>query len=71
MITTIQLTNETKEKIASFGGKVESYDKILQRIYDMAVKTQLREFLMSSENCIPVKEALERAKAKYGDSDNR
>ena len=61
MVTTIQLGNETKKKIASFGVKGESYDKILQRIYDMAVKTQLKEFLMSSENTIPIKEAIKEA----------
>jgi hypothetical protein len=50
--TTIQLSKETKEKISSFGMKGESYDKILNRIYFLAVKEQLKEFLMSSENCI-------------------
>ena len=64
-ITTIQLTKETKEKISSFGTKGESYDKILKRIYDLAVKEQLREFLMSDKGYIPVKEALQRAKAKW------
>lgn len=51
-ITTIQLSNETKRKLSSFGVKGESYDQILQRIYSMAVKTQLRELLMNSENTI-------------------
>ena len=50
--TTIQLSNETKKKLSSFGVKGESYDQILQRIYKMAVKTQLRELLMNSENTI-------------------
>jgi hypothetical protein len=51
-ITTIQLSNETKRKISTFGVKGESYDQILQRIYNMAVKTQLRELLMSSEDTV-------------------
>ena len=55
-ITTIQLNEETKKKIASFGDKSESYDVILQRIYEMAVKMQLREFLMSSENTVTIDE---------------
>ena len=50
--TTIQLSNEMKEKIASFGMKHESYEVILRRMFDLAVKEQLRDFLMSSENCI-------------------
>jgi hypothetical protein len=64
-ITTIQLSKETKDKISSFGVKGESYDEILKRIYSLAVKDQLREFLMSSDNCVPVKDALERAKKKW------
>jgi len=55
-ITTIQLSNETKDKISSFGTKGESYDKILQRIYSFAVREQLKEFMMSSENCISLEE---------------
>jgi len=65
MITTIQLSNETKDKIASFGSKGESCDRILQRIYDMAVKTQLREFLISSEDTVTIEETIEEAKRKW------
>lgn len=64
-ITTIQLSEETKRKIASFGDKSESYDKILRKIYSLAVKEQIREFLLSDEGCVPVKEALERAKKRW------
>jgi hypothetical protein len=64
-ITTIQLSKEIKDKISSFGVKGESYDEILKRIYALAVKDQLREFVMSSDNCVPVKDALERAKKKW------
>lgn len=55
-ISTIQLSKETKEKISSFGVKGESYDEILKRIYSLAVKEQLREFLLSSENTISLDE---------------
>jgi len=64
-ITTIQLTKETKKKISSFGMKGESYDEILQRIYNMAVKTQLREFLMSSKNTISIEEARKEVEKKW------
>ena len=63
--TTIQLTKETKEKLSSFGVKGESYDKILRRVYALAVKEQLRQFLMSDEGDVSVKDALERAKARW------
>jgi len=51
-ITTIQLSNETKKKLSSFGVKGESYDQIIQKIYNMAVKTQFRELLMNSEDTV-------------------
>lgn len=63
--TTIQLSTELKQKIGTFGSKGESYDTILRRVYDLAVKEHLRQFLMSSEECIPVKDALDRAKKKW------
>ena len=38
--------------------KGESYDKILRRIYSLAVKEQLREFLMFDEGFIPIEDAI-------------
>ena len=64
-ITTIQLSRETKEKIASFGAKGESYDDILKRIYSLAVKEQLKEFLMSDEGFIPIEDAIKEADKKW------
>ncbi len=42
--------------ISSFGMKGETFETIIKRIYNLAVKEQLREFLMSSENCISLEE---------------
>ena len=64
-ITTIQLSQEMKERIASFGSKSDTYEIILDRIYSLAVKEQLREFLMSSENCISIEEAIKEADEKW------
>lgn len=64
-ITTIRLSKETKGKIATFGKNGESYDEILKRIYALAVKEQLREFLMSSEGFIPIEEAIKEAENKW------
>ena len=50
--TTIQISRELKEKIGSFGSKNDTYETILKRLYDIAAKEQLKEFLMSSENTI-------------------
>ena len=64
-ITTIQLSKETKEKISSFGAKGESYDQILEKIYSLAVKEQLRNFLMSDEGFIPIEDAIKEANQKW------
>ncbi len=64
-ITTIQLKKETKDKISSFGMKGESYDDILKRIYALAVKEQLKEFLMSDEGFIPIEDAMKEAEKKW------
>jgi hypothetical protein len=52
MASTIRVSNVVKEKIASFGLKGESYDQIISRIYDLAVKEHMRQVLMSSEKYI-------------------
>ena len=64
-ITTIQLSKETKGKISSFGIKGESYDEILKRIYSLAVKEQLKEFLLSSEDTISIEDARKEADKKW------
>ncbi|MFH1311399.1 MAG: hypothetical protein ABIH65_03280 [Nanoarchaeota archaeon] len=64
-ITTIQLSKETKEKISSLGAKGESYDDIIQRIYSIAIKEQLREFLMSDKGFVPIEEAIKEADKKW------
>lgn len=64
-ITTIQVSKEMKEKIASFGTKGESYEEILKRVYSLAVKEQLREFLMSEKGFVPIEEAIKEADKKW------
>lgn len=64
-VTTIQLSKETKNKIASFGNKGESYDEIVQRIYSLAVKEQIRNFLMSDEGFVPIEDAIKEADKRW------
>jgi hypothetical protein len=65
MATTIQLSQETKSLLGTFGTKEDTYDDIVKRMYSLAVKEQLREFLLSSENSIPIDEAIKRAKKQW------
>ena len=64
--TTIQLSTETRDKISSFGLKGESYDDNLKRIYNAAVKEQLRVFLMApNEEFISIAEARKELNKKW------
>ena len=65
MVTTIQLSQETKNLVDTFGTKKDTYEVIIQRMYHLAIKEQLREFLLSSEGTIPIDEAIKRAKKKW------
>lgn len=65
MATTIQVSQETKNLIGTFGTKEDTYEDIIKRMYDLAVKEQLKEFLMSSEGTIPIDEAIKRAKDRW------
>ena len=60
MNTTIQLSKETKDLISTFGTKEDTYEDILRRMYILAVKEQLHEFLMSSDKSITLEEARKR-----------
>ena len=62
MTPRIRLSNETKRLIRRFGSKQDTYEKIIKKMYTLAVKGQLREFLMSSKNTISIKEALAKVK---------
>lgn len=64
-ISTIQLSKETKEKISSFGSKGESYDQILNRIYSIAVKEQIRTFLMEDKDTLTLKEFKKEVEKKW------
>lgn len=65
MNTTIQISQETKKLISTFGSKEETYEEIIKRIYSMAVKEQLREFLMSSEGTLTIDEAIKKVNEEW------
>ena len=65
MATTIQLSEKTKALIATFGTKEDTYEDILKRMHRLALKEQLREFLMSSENTISLDDARKRLAKRW------
>jgi hypothetical protein len=65
MKSTIQISSETKKLISSFGTKEETYEDIIKRIYNLAVKEQLRQFLMPSDRYSPIDEAITEAEKRW------
>ena len=65
MSSTIQISKETKNLISSFGTKEDTYEDIIKRMYSLAVKEQLREFLMSSKNTLTIEDARKRLSKKW------
>ena len=65
MATTIQLSEETKSLLNTFGSKEDTYEDIIKRLYTLAVKEQLREFLLSSDDAIPIDDAIKRARKQW------
>ena len=65
MNSTIQLSKETKELIGTFGTKEDTYEDIIRKMYSMAVKEQLRQFLMSSKGTLTLDEARTRLSKKW------
>lgn len=65
MASTIQLSHETKSMISSFGMKGETFEIIIRRIYDLAVKEQLRQFLMPSDRFISLDEFEKEVNKKW------
>ncbi len=65
MNTTIQISQKTKELISTFGTKEDTYEDIVKRMYELAIKEQLREFLMSTEGYVPIEDAIKEAERKW------
>ena len=64
MNTTIQISMETKEKIKTFGKKGETYEDIINRLYNLVVEDQLKAFIHEKKS-IPIDDAIKRAKKKW------
>jgi hypothetical protein len=63
-VSTIQVDQETKAKLQSFGKKGETYQDIINRLYTIAVREQLRQYV-SETPTVPIDDAISRAKKKW------
>ena len=65
MNTTIAISTDIREDIKEFGSKGETYDEILRKLLNNAKERQLQELLMDESDCIPIEDALKRAKKRW------
>lgn len=65
MNTTIAISTDIREQLKEFGTKGETYDEILAKLLTSAKERQLQELLMDTTNCVPIEEALSRAKKRW------
>jgi hypothetical protein len=65
MKSSIQLSKETKELISTFGSKEDTYEDIIKRMYRLAVKEHLNEFLFSSKDTISLTQARKELDHKW------
>ena len=65
MNTTISISKDVRDKIKEFGSKGDTYTDILDKLYESAKQRQLQDLLMDTENCIPIEEALKKAKKRW------
>jgi predicted CopG family antitoxin len=64
-MTTIALPKEVKEKIRELGMMGENYSDVILRLMEGAREKMLHDFLMSSEGCVSIDDAIKEAKEKW------
>lgn len=65
MNTTICVSKDMRDKIKEFGNKGDTYTDILEKLYKSAKERQLQDLLMDESNCVPIEDALKRAKKRW------
>ena len=64
-MTTIAIPEELKQELIGFGSKGETYADIVQRLLTSAKERQLQELLMDESDCVPMGEALTKARKRW------
>jgi predicted CopG family antitoxin len=63
--TTIAITKDAKKRIAEYGLKGESYDKIILRLLKSAEDRLLYDILFNEEGTVTIEEALAEVRGKW------
>ncbi len=65
MATTISVREETKQKLKHLGRTGDSYDDIIQKMYEATKKTILMQYLYDETDSIGIDEAIEGARKRW------
>jgi len=68
MATTISISKEMKENLKNLGRAGDSYEDVIQKMYEITKKTILMNYLYDESDSITIKEA--RKRLKNGKSNN-
>lgn len=64
-MTTIAIPKDLKERIKKLGMMGENYSDVIVRLIEGAREKILHDFLMSSEGCVSVEDAIKEAEEKW------
>ena len=65
MTTTIAISNDTKEKLRNLGKAGESYEDVIQRMYELTHKQLLISYLYDKSDSISIDEAIAQARKQW------
>ncbi|MFH1589384.1 MAG: hypothetical protein ABIB43_02350 [archaeon] len=65
MATTISISRETKENLKNLGRAGDSYEDVIQKMYELTRKNLLMTYLYDTTDSIPIDEAIKQAKEKW------
>ncbi len=69
MATTIAISNELKDKLRNLGRAGDSYEDVIRKMYEIAHKQLLRDYLYDESDSVSIDDAIAYAK-KNGQSHN-
>ena len=65
MMTTISISKELKDNLRNLGRVGETYEDVIQRMYELTKKQILINFLYDRSDSVPIEEAISQAKKKW------
>ena len=65
MATTISLSGDMKEKLKNLGGVGDSYEDVIERMYELISKQLLLSYLYDESDSVSIDEALLQARKKW------